>query len=235
MSQVIALFGAGPGLGASVARRFGQEGNRVALVARRLEPLEALAADLASEGIEAAAFSADLTDQHAALATVEAIRRRFGRLDTLYYAPIGPEAGFTAARELRAAAIGPLLQLLTLTPIELIGAVLPELIERGDGAIIVGQGATGVHPMPGMSGPGLPMAATRNYLHSLNAELTGTGVYAGTIAVTAMIARSAPHTAWSNGDLDLGPTELPVVDPDQLAERIWELVTRRDRVELVYP
>lgn len=235
MSQVIAVFGAGPGLGASVARRFGREGYRVALVGRRAEPLEHLAAELAEEGVEAVTFTADLADQAAALATLDAIRSRFDRIDVLYYAPIGSEVGFTAARELRADATRALLELLTLTPIELIHAVLPELIERGDGAIVVGQGASGVHPMVGMSGPGVPMAATRNFLHSLNGELAGTGVYAGTLAVSAMIARSAPHTAWAAGDLDLGAADFPVVDPDELAERVWGLITARDRVELLHP
>jgi NAD(P)-dependent dehydrogenase (short-subunit alcohol dehydrogenase family) len=42
MSKVIAIFGAGTGLGASVARRFAREGFRVALVARGKERLDAL-------------------------------------------------------------------------------------------------------------------------------------------------------------------------------------------------
>ncbi|MDA0182421.1 SDR family oxidoreductase [Solirubrobacter phytolaccae] len=235
MSQVIAVFGAGPGLGASVARRFGREGYRVALVARRLAPLEALVAELAAEGIEAAAFSADLTDQAAALNAVDAIRARFGRIDTLYYAPVNAEVGFVPARELRAEHVRSLLELLTLTPIEVIHAVLPELVERGSGAILVGHGASAVHAMPGMSGPGLPMAATRNYVHTLNAELADSGVYVGTIAITAMIASSAAHTAWTSGALDLGTTEFPVVQPDELADLVWELVTRRDRVEVLHP
>ena len=89
--------------------------------------------------------------------------------------------------------------------------------------------------MAGRSGPVLPMAATRNYLHSLHGELAGTGVYAGTIAVTAMIASSAPHAAWTSGALDLGSADFPVVDPDDLAEQVWQLVARRDRAEVVYP
>jgi NADP-dependent 3-hydroxy acid dehydrogenase YdfG len=235
MSQVIAVFGAGPGFGSSVARRFGREGYRVALVARRLAPLEALAAELAEEGIEAAAFTADLSDQAAALATVDAIRAHFGRIDALYYAPIGTEVGFIPARELRAADERPMFELLTFTPIEIVNAVLPEFVERGSGAIVIGQGASGVHAMPGMSGPGLPMAATRNYVHSLNGELAGTGVYVGTIAVAAMIAGSAPHVAWKAGELDLGPVDFPIVEPDELADRVWDLVTRRDRVEILHP
>ncbi|MEV4229069.1 SDR family NAD(P)-dependent oxidoreductase, partial [Streptomyces bobili] len=49
---VIAVIGAGPGLGLSIARRFGKEGFQVALVSRTQDKLDALAARLAEEGIE---------------------------------------------------------------------------------------------------------------------------------------------------------------------------------------
>jgi NADP-dependent 3-hydroxy acid dehydrogenase YdfG len=54
--KVLALLGAGPGLGAALGRRFGREGYRVALVARRPGPLEAVAAGLRAAGVKAAAF-----------------------------------------------------------------------------------------------------------------------------------------------------------------------------------
>jgi short-subunit dehydrogenase len=236
MSQVIAVFGAGPGLGASVARRFGREGYAVALVARRAEPLQQLAGELAGEGIEAEAFTADLADRTAALATVAAIRERFGRIDALYYAPISAEFGFIPARELTPAQLRPFLELLVLTPIEIIQAVLPELVERGGGAILIGHGETAVHPMAELSGVGPAMAAMRNYLHSLNAEVAASGVYVGTIAVTAMIARSAAHGALESGALHLPEgMVVPLVDPDELAEIVHELTVARDRVEVLHP
>ncbi|MFD8282508.1 SDR family NAD(P)-dependent oxidoreductase [Streptomyces solisilvae] len=39
MAKTIAVFGAGSGMGKAVTRRFGQEGYRIALVARRRELL----------------------------------------------------------------------------------------------------------------------------------------------------------------------------------------------------
>ena len=48
MSKSIAVFGAGPGLGQAVARRYAREGYAVTLVARRSEPLDRLAKDLTS-------------------------------------------------------------------------------------------------------------------------------------------------------------------------------------------
>jgi PPOX class probable F420-dependent enzyme len=45
---VIAVVGAGPGLGLAIARRFGREGFRVALISRAQSKLDALAAELAA-------------------------------------------------------------------------------------------------------------------------------------------------------------------------------------------
>lgn len=92
--------------------------------------------------------------------------------------------------------------------------------------------------MPYMSGFGPAMAATRNYLDSLHGEVAGQGVYVGSLAVTAMIARSADHRAFTAGERSFNlpeGAEPPIVDPDELAAEYWDLVTTRDRVEVVYP
>jgi hypothetical protein len=46
MPKSIAVFGAGPGLGQAVARRYAREGYEVTLVARRQEPIDRLAKEL---------------------------------------------------------------------------------------------------------------------------------------------------------------------------------------------
>lgn len=244
MSKVIAVFGAGTGLGVSVARRFGREGFRVALVARRKDRLDELVARLAEEGVEAAAFPADLSDPTAVPALVDAIRDRFGRIDVVEYAPIGSEQSFTPATELDAATLKSLSGLLLFTPVEVFHAVLPEMTERGDGAVLMGTGYSAVQPMPHASGPGPVMAAARNYLFSLNAELADTGVYAGTLSIAALIANSAAAEAveaQTGAPVGTEPLtmpngfELPVVDPADLAEHYWDMYTKRDRVERIHP
>lgn len=201
-SRTIAVFGAGSGLGASVARRFGREGYRVALVARRRGPLEALRAELAAEGIEAEVFPADLAEPAGAPGLVGAIRERFGRIDVLYYAP-APSEGFTPAAELDAATMRGWLDLYVLTPVELVRAVLPEMLDRGDGAVLVGQGSSAVRGQPFMSGIGPAMAAMRNYVYSLHGEMAGRGVYVGTLTVGAMIAGSAGYRRLLSGEFAL--------------------------------
>src|SRR5690348_10053332 len=86
--KTIALFGAGSGLGASLATRFASEGYRVALVARRPEPLHARVAELAKAGVEAAAFPADLSDVAGIPALVRSIEAHFGSIDVAVYAPL---------------------------------------------------------------------------------------------------------------------------------------------------
>ncbi|MFE2431288.1 SDR family NAD(P)-dependent oxidoreductase [Streptomyces sp. NPDC059373] len=238
MSKVITILGAGPGLGVSVARRFGREGFRVALVARRKERLDALVGELADEGIEAAAFPVDLTDFTAVPALVASIKARFGRIDVVQYAPIGLDLLFTPAAELSGERLRTLLDLFTVTPVTVVQAVLPEMIERGDGAILVTHGSTAAQPIPNMSGLGPAMAATRNYLYSLHGELADKGIYVGTLTVGAVIARSAGHRAITSGDMPFElpqGTEFPVVDPDDLAAQYWDMYTRRDGVERVNP
>ena len=238
MSKVIAIFGAGTGLGVSMARRFGREGFRVALVARRSERLEALVAELAADGIESAAFPADLNVPASVPAVVAAIREHFGRIDVVEYGPVPAGQGFVSATKLTAAMLEELLPLFLLTPVELAQAVLPEMIERGDGAFLLTQGFSAVMPAPHFSGPGPVMSAARNYLYSLNGELAGTGVYAGTLAVAAGIARSENAPAKPEGADDAGAfegVEFPVVDPDDIANRYWEMYTDRQQVEAVFP
>ncbi|WP_063729074.1 SDR family NAD(P)-dependent oxidoreductase [Streptomyces sp. RTd22] len=237
MSKVIAVFGAGTGLGASVARRFGREGFRVALVARRKDRLNALTEQLTGEGIEAVPFSADLSEPAEAPALVEAIRDHFGRIDVVEYGPISGNHGFTPAAKLDAATLEDLSPLLLLTPVEVLQALLPEWTERGDGAFLLTQGYTAAQPLPRLSGLGPVMSAARNYLYSLNAELAGTGVYAGTLTIGAMIARSEIGEA-AAAQLEATSADgarFPVVDPDELAEHYWDMYTKRDRVEQFHP
>lgn len=234
--KTIVIFGAGTGLGSAVARRFGRDGHRVALVARDRARLDALVTDLAAEGVEAAAFVADLSRPEDVPGLIERIRDRFGRIDVVEYAPITTE-GFTPATGLDAASERRHLDVLLLSLIEVVRAVLPEMQARGSGGILLGQGSSAVHPRPGLSGVGPAMAAARNYMLTLNGELAGTGVYAGVLHVGAMILGSAGHRAMVGGEMAtrLDPATLPTVEPADLADRLWTMLAERGPAEDLVP
>jgi len=80
---VALVTGASSGIGATTARRLAREGAAVALVARRRQRLDDLAAVITAEGGSALVVQADLTDPESNAEAVQATLDRFGRLDVL--------------------------------------------------------------------------------------------------------------------------------------------------------
>ncbi|WP_169801543.1 SDR family NAD(P)-dependent oxidoreductase [Hydrogenophaga palleronii] len=76
--QIVMVTGGGSGIGAAVARRFVDEGARVALVDRNPAVTDAVTSAL---GSAAFACTADVSDEAQVAAAVEETVRRFGRLD----------------------------------------------------------------------------------------------------------------------------------------------------------
>jgi NADP-dependent 3-hydroxy acid dehydrogenase YdfG len=80
---VALITGSSSGIGAATARRLAAEGAAVALVARRRDRLEELAATIAGAGGTALVIEADVTIEEQAAAAVERTMAELGRLDTL--------------------------------------------------------------------------------------------------------------------------------------------------------
>ncbi len=78
---VALITGASSGIGEATARRLAQDGASVALVARRRDRLEALAAEIEQAGGTALVVEADITDRTQAKAAVQQTVEEFGHLD----------------------------------------------------------------------------------------------------------------------------------------------------------
>jgi short-subunit dehydrogenase len=229
------VLGAGPGLGRAVARRYAREGYAVTLVARRPEPLDRLASDLASAGATAHVITADLSDTGATTRLAGQIRARAGNPDAFYYAPT-PSTGFVPAASLTPQHAQKFMPLIFYTMLALVQEFLPHMLQQGDGAILTAQGGSTVRGLPDMSGPSPAQAAQRNYLQALHAEVAGKGVYVGMLYIGAAIKNSAFHTELENAKAAGHPAwEMPAVDPDHLAGLLWTMHATRGQREAIYP
>ena len=81
--RVAFVTGASSGIGATLARALAAAGASVALVARRLERIESLAAAIEAEGGRALPVVLDVTDRAAIPAAFDAVERRFGIADVV--------------------------------------------------------------------------------------------------------------------------------------------------------
>jgi NAD(P)-dependent dehydrogenase (short-subunit alcohol dehydrogenase family) len=81
--KVAIVTGASNGIGRGIAERFGAEGAKCVLVARRAELLEQVAGGIRANGGEALPAPADLTREDEVLALFARVKDAFGRLDVL--------------------------------------------------------------------------------------------------------------------------------------------------------
>jgi len=80
---VALVTGASSGIGEATAEILAQHGAAVALVARRIDRLEDLAAKLKSEGASVLPIQADVANRDEAYEAVDRVAAEFGRLDTV--------------------------------------------------------------------------------------------------------------------------------------------------------
>lgn len=184
MSGVV-VVGAGPGIGAACARRFGREGHTVALVARSRERLEALAGELDGEGVTATVHAADAGDGPSLTAAFAQIRAAHGDPAILIYNAFSYLPGRPSRLDVNAfesavasSATGALRS---------VHEVLPAMRAKKEGTLLLTGGLLALEPMPAFSAVGVAKAAQRNLWLALAAELTSEGINVSTVTVAGFV------------------------------------------------
>jgi short-subunit dehydrogenase len=172
------VTGASRGIGFAIADALGADGYRLTLTARKPATLEKSAAELQAKGYAVQRVAANLNDEEAIKAFVQAHRDAYGRLDVLVNnGGVGVGA---AAHEHETRFIDMQLDV-NLRAIILLYRETVEMLkaagaEHGAAQVINLASIAGKNPQPWLSVYGATKAAVMAYTVSMNKELNGDGV-----------------------------------------------------------
>jgi NAD(P)-dependent dehydrogenase (short-subunit alcohol dehydrogenase family) len=197
MSGVV-IIGAGPGLGAAVARRFGRAGLQVGLVARSQPSLDRARA---AAGARAIGVTADAAQRTALTAALDDLVGRMGVPEALVY-----NAGLirsdrpgelTDQQHFAAYAVNVLGAMTSATHLA------PAMTAAGGGTILITGGMP--EPDPAVTSLSLGKAGVRALTLLLARQYGPANIHVATVTVGGAVAPGSPF------------------DPDRIAEHYWRL------------
>lgn len=214
---VCIIIGSGPGIGKSIATRFGRGGYTIGLISRSVTNLKALAGQLGLNGVTAHWEQADAGKPEQLKNAIQALLDTLGPCDVLIYnaAVLNPVKPLKLTCE----------QILSEFSVNVLGAhvatknVVPDMIRRNKGVILFTGGGLALEPFPEWTSLALGKAALRNMAISLFKELAPHGIHVSVIAICGIVAEDGPF------------------DPTLVANEYWRVATEPrgfpDR-ELIY-
>ena len=143
--KTIIVTGASSGFGEAIALACAEAGARVSLVARRKALLESLAETIQAQGGQALVCPADVSDDAQISAALEQTRAAFGPVDVLVN-NAGLNVTERSIADTTAEQWREMMEVNLTSAFVFSKAVLPEMIERGDGLIINLASRAGMFP-----------------------------------------------------------------------------------------
>ncbi len=172
MTLTALVTGASAGFGEAITRRLVRDGHRVIATARRIERLEALAAEL---GTAVLPFALDVTDAPAVAALPASLPAAWQTIDVLVN-NAGLALGLDPAWRASVSDWDTMVATNVTGVLHVTRAVLPGMVER-DFGLIVNLGSTaGSYPYPGGHVYGASKAFVKQFSLNMRADLVGTGV-----------------------------------------------------------
>jgi NAD(P)-dependent dehydrogenase (short-subunit alcohol dehydrogenase family) len=197
MTQPLAvIIGVGPSIGMGVALRFGREGWRLVLVARREEALQDYVVQLKQEGLTAHAYATDAGDFASLTHTLNSIEQEHGPAGMMLYNAVYPLHGSAITVDVNA--------VMDAMRVNLGGAMVvtqaaARQMTNGGTLLFTGSGLA-LTPYADYVGMGVGKAARRYWVLGTAESLKPQGIHAATITIVGY-----------------------GVDPDQIASLYWDL------------
>lgn len=215
--QVVLITGASSGIGRALAVELGRRGASVALLARRAEELQKVAAEVEEAGGRALTLPADVRDAAEVEASVARVLSEWGRVDVLV-----ANAGISAvlpASELNAKEAGDIIAVNVVGAINSVAAVIPSMVARGAGHLVAVSSLASFRGLPKSSAYSASKAAMSTLFESLRVDLRKSGIHVTTI-----------HPGFIRTPLTARRKRLPfLVEVDVAARKMVRAIERRKK------
>jgi NAD(P)-dependent dehydrogenase (short-subunit alcohol dehydrogenase family) len=212
--RVVVVTGASGGVGRAVARRFAAAGDRVALLARGADGLDAAADDVRAAGGTALALPVDVADAEAVDKAADEVARRWGPIDVwvnnAFVGELAPVTALTSAEVRR------------ITEVTYLGYVhgtmtaLRQMMPRDRGTIVHVGSALGYRGIPLQSAYCAAKHAIKGFHESLRCELlhARSGVRTTMVVLPAL---NTPQFDWVRSTLPRRAQPVPPIFQPEVA------------------
>jgi short-subunit dehydrogenase len=228
--KVAIVTGASSGIGEATARKLSREGYQLGLIARRKDRLDQLADQIRAEGGSAAVFPTDLSDEREYSSMVERVMSVLGSVDVLVNNAGMGWYGYSDRMPWDTARQMIEVNMTSLTKLTLM--FLLEMKERGKGHIINIGSIVGSIPSQGVALYSATKAFVDALTTSLYRELTGTNVKVSVVRAGA-VATPFYDVASGSPSSPRIPVEWIAIQPETIADRVWDLIQKPTRIVYV--
>ena len=220
--KVLWITGASSGIGAALAKEACRRGATLVVSGRNRSALAALAASCSPARIAVLPF--ELTDKEGRLEAARKAMECFGRVDWLILnAGVSQRSRFA---ETSPKVFDRVIETNFMASVDLVRAVLPEMLKRRSGAIACVSSVAGLMGAPWRTAYSASKHALGGFFSSLRTELSGSGIHITMVFpgfVRTEISRNALSGDGSpHGILD--PLQASGQDPEVTARRILDAI-----------
>ncbi len=192
MKPVCLVIGAGAGIGGSVGRKFAQEGYHAVLCRRSDgEGLEAMVAQIQNEGGDATGFLLNAAEPDVLEDRIAQVERDIGPIEVVLF-NLGAQIGDRALADTSYKQFELGWRLATFALFRVAQSVLPAMVERGHGTLLVTSATAAVRGNGGQHSHAAAMGGRRMLCQSLNAEFAPKNVHVAHVLIDGAV--DAPDT-----------------------------------------